>query len=672
MVKLISKQIAVSTLEPSIRLDDVLRSYDLEDTQFEIKVLNEDLDLTDATIHCVTKYFSHGKSYAFEKLIKPKSKDVIVFSLPEELKGYGGKIYVGLYAELGDERVDIKDIEVTINNSIIDEDIDFSTVNYFESFERMVEKVDLATEDALDNIKHDKEHVELSRDYAERKMDEDIEEVDTRAKEVLENIDEKDKKVNELADKLNTDIEDFEQIKITAKEVSDNAVREISQTKDTVISEIESVSDSFKAKKTEFDTVVNGIATNFDAKIKDLDTYTEEKKLHIDEKTKSFNTLVDEKAGELTKFNNTFNQELEKAGITLTTAQDLINRIGTLEQKEDKDTVYNDTEIKEEVKNAKSKLDELSEKVTSLESRTDNDTIYDDTEIKQSIANVDNKISGLSEKVTALEERPIVDTALTERVEALERKEDKDTVYDDTEIKKELSELNQSIAKKKLYYAYAFEKDGANGFTKADVYDSFYRELFNYFGISEKDSDNADDYFWMPTKVASDDELSRTIFEVNKLKALHRKAPTGYTLDRTTIPWTVLFDNGCELRFPKNSPTSERDKANLIYGYGFPANNNSAVAFSAPIPPLIISASRGAFTVDKFKESDEAHFHVTYADYRLYYPIRKSDDFNWENAYGDRVNQTVSTNGKSNFAKLMYELGIWSEEDVLYLGATKK
>lgn len=272
----------------------------------------------------------------------------------------------------------------------------------------------------------------------------------------------------------------------------------------------------------------------------------------------------------------------------------------------------------------------------------------------------------LQGKITA------VDTALTERVEALEKKPDKDTIYDDTAIKKELSELNQSIAKKKLYYAYAYEKDGANGFTKADVYDSFYREISNYFGISEKDSDNPNDYIWMPARVASDDELSRTTFEVNKLKDLHRKAPTGYTLDRTTIPWTVRFDNGCELRFPKNSPTSERDKANLIYGYGFPANNNSTVAFSAPIPPLIISASSGAFTVDKFKESDEAHFHVTYADYKLYYPIRKSDDFNWENAYGDRVNQTVSTNGKSNFAKLMYELGIWSEADVLYLGAVKK
>lgn len=373
---------------------------------------------------------------------------------------------------------------------------------------------------------------------------------------------------------------------------------------------------------------------------------------------------------------------------------ELVSRVTALENKPDKDTIYNDAQLKEELSETKSKVDSLSEKVSSLESKQDKDTIYDDseikrritaleqkedkdtiyndTEIKQSVADVDTKVDNLSEKVTALEERPIVDTALTERVEALEKKPDKDTIYDDTAIKKELSELNQSIAKKKLYYAYAYEKDGTNGFTKSDVYDSFYCLVFNYFGISEKDSDNADDYIWMPTRVASDDKLSEATFEVNKLKDLHRKAPTGYTLDRTTIPWTVRFDNGCELRFPKNSPTSERDKANLIYGYGFPANNNSTVAFSAPIPPLIISASRGAFTVDKFKESDEAHFHVTYADYRLYYPIRKSDDFNWENAYGDRVNQTVSTNGKSNFAKLMYELGIWSEEDVLYLGATKK
>ena len=586
MVKLISKQIAVSTLEPSIRLDDVLRSYDLEDTQFEIKVLNEDLDLTDATIHCVTKYFSHGKSYAFEKLVKPKSKDVIVFSLPEELKGYDGKIYVGLYAELGDERVDIKDIEVTINNSIIDEDIDFSTVNYFESFERMVEKVDLATEDALDNIKHDKEHVALSRDYAERKMDEDIEEVDTRAKEVLESINDKDKKVNELADKLNTDIEDFEQIKITAKETSDNAVREISQTKDTVISEIESVSDSFKAKKTEFDTVVNGITTSIDTKAKDLGTYTEEQKLHIDEKTKSFNTLVDEKTGELTKLNNTFNQELEKAGVTLTTAQDLINRIGTLEQKEDKDTVYNDTEI------------------------------------KQSVADVDTKVDNLSEKVTALEERPIVDTALTERVEALERKEDKDTVYDDTDIKERISALEQKEDKDTIY---------------------------------------------------DDSNLKAQIVELeSKLQSLNtvRRAPTSYTLDRTTTPWTIWFDNGCGLQFP------EYPKTGTIYGYGFKGDCYNTNISTYPLPPIIMSVSHGTLTLEKLKSITNGG----YADYwgdttKVINSINYSYKYNWDNARFNKEalsHDGYTYNRQKNLIRVMYELGIWSDEEVLSLGATKK
>lgn len=306
---------------------------------------------------------------------------------------------------------------------------------------------------------------------------------------------------------------------------------------------------------------------------------------------------------------------------------------------------------------------------TSTDYKPENMVKTDLVELQGKITAIEQREHDVNQKLMTIGQNQV---EMTKRIETLESREDHDTIYDDTEIKKELSELNQSIAKKKLYYAYADEKDGVKRFTKADAYDSFYCLVFNYLGISEKDSDNPDDYFWMPARMASDDELNKTIFEVNKLKDLHRKAPTGYTLDRTTTPWTVRFDNGCELRFPKNSPRSERDKANLIYGYGFPANNNSTVAFSAPIPPLIISTSSGAFTVDKFKESDEAHFHVTYADYRLYYPIRKSDDFNWENAYGDRVNQTVSTNGKSNFAKLMYELGIWSEEDVLYLGATKK
>lgn len=370
---------------------------------------------------------------------------------------------------------------------------------------------------------------------------------------------------------------------------------------------------------------------------------------------------------------------------------DMNTRIESLENREDNDTIYDDTSIKQSISDVDIKVDnlsvkvteleqrpssepyddtELSNRVTALEQKEDKDTIYDDTEIKQSIAKVDNKMSGLSEKVTALEERPTVDTALTERVEALERKEDKDTVYDDTAIKKELNELNQSVAKKKLYYAYANDENGVDSFIKADVYDSFYRDLYPYFGISDKDSDNPNDYIWMPARLAPNYKLDGAIIEVNRLKALHevRRAPTGYTLDRTTTPWTVWFDNGCGLQMSEYGTTA------TVYGYGFSASyiDNSIVTF--PIIPNIIRVSNGSLTIEKIKTLKG------YANYwspsiKIINPIRDRDDYDWVNA---RFNpESLSDNHYSfvrqqYFIRTMYELGIWSGEIVEEFGATKK
>lgn len=269
----------------------------------------------------------------------------------------------------------------------------------------------------------------------------------------------------------------------------------------------------------------------------------------------------------------------------------------------------------------KTDLVELQGKITAIEQR--------EHDVNQELLDVGQKQAEMTKRIEILESREDHDTIyddreIKNRLVALEQKQDNDTIYDDTDIKERISALEEKPDKDTIY-------DDAS----------------------------------LKAKIA---ELESKLQSLNTV----RRAPMGYTLDRTTVPWRILFDNGCILEFPKSSPINERDKANLIYGYGFPANSNSHTAFSAPIPPLIISASIGTFTVDKFKESDEAHFHVTYADYRLHHPIRNYDDFNWENAYGDRVNQTVSSNGKSNFTKMMYELGIWSEADVLYLGATKK
>lgn len=346
---------------------------------------------------------------------------------------------------------------------------------------------------------------------------------------------------------------------------------------------------------------------------------------------------------------------------------ELQGKITAIEQREH--------DVNQELLDVGQKQAEMTKRIETLESREDNDTIYDDTEIKQSIAKVDNKMSGLSEKVTALEERPTVDTALTERVEALERKEDKDTVYDDTAIKKELNELNQSVAKKKLYYAYANDENGVDSFIKADVYDSFYRELYPYFGISDKDSDNPNDYIWMPARLASNDKLDGAIIEVNRLKALHevRRAPTGYTLDRTTTPWTIWFDNGCGMTIPEYGTTAS------IYGYGQGQNayNNNLAAY--PLPPIIMSVSHGTLTVEKIK-TIEGMCDFWAPGITIINPIRYRKDYDWTNARFNKASLEYAGDPyysykyvrQQYFIRTMYELGIWSGEIVEEFGATKK
>ena len=258
---------------------------------------------------------------------------------------------------------------------------------------------------------------------------------------------------------------------------------------------------------------------------------------------------------------------------------------------------------------------EMSKRIEILEQKEDHDTIYDDTEIKQSIANVDNKMSGLSAKVTALEDRPIVDTALTERVEALERKEDKDTVYDDTDIKERIETLE----------------------AKPDN-DTIYDDT----GITKR---------------------------IEKIEAsVTRRAPTGYTLDRTTTPWTIWFDNGCGLQMPEYGTTA------TIYGYGFSASyiDNSIVTF--PIIPNIMRVSNGSLTIEKIKTLKG------YCDYwspsiKIINPIRDRDDYDWANARFNQESLSInhySSERQQYFIRTMYELGIWSNSDVEGLGAVKK
>lgn len=285
----------------------------------------------------------------------------------------------------------------------------------------------------------------------------------------------------------------------------------------------------------------------------------------------------------------------------------------------------NETNVNQELLAINQNASDMNKRIESLENREDKDTVYDDTSIKQSISSVDTKVDNLSEKVTELEERPIVDTALTERVEALEQKEDKDTVYDDTAIKERISALEDKPDNDTIY---------------------------------------------------DDSNLKSKIVELeSKLQSLNtvRRAPTGYTLDRTTVPWTIWFDNGCGMTIPEYGTTTS------IYGYGQGQNayNNNLVSF--PLPPIIMSVSHGTLTIEKIKTL-EGYGDFWSPSIKIINPIRDRNDYDWTNARFNKASLEYAGDPyysykyvrQQYFVRTMYELGIWSGEIVEEFGATKK
>ncbi len=150
-----------------------------------------------------------------------------------------------------------------------------------------------------------------------------------------------------------------------------------------------------------------------------------------------------------------------------------------------------------------------------------------------------------------------------------------------------------------------------------------------------------------------------------KSETATRRAPTAWTLDRTTAPWTLWLDNGCGLQFPEYATTA------TVYSYGFSSNLNSSDFSVWPLIPNVIRASQGAITIDKFRKQIGS-FDYWSPSTKVINPLQDASKFDWSTAFGDEDTNSGSYGRKPVFARVMYELGIWSEADVLSLGAKKK
>ena len=81
----------------------------------------------------------------------------------------------------------------------------------------------------------------------------------------------------------------------------------------------------------------------------------------------------------------------------------------------------------------------LKTRIKALEDKEDKDTIYNDTEVKQGIQANESAIQGVENDLTALR------THTDARLEALENKEDKDTIYDDSAVRGQITALEGKV-----------------------------------------------------------------------------------------------------------------------------------------------------------------------------------------------------------------------------------
>lgn len=202
--------------------------------------------------------------------------------------------------------------------------------------------------------------------------------------------------------------------------------------------------------------VVENKLTEIEAK----NTAQDEKITALENRTDNFvNNVAVSKEGKKVKLTYTrvdgTSSEVEfEDSDTVTLAYDdepLKARIKALEDKPDKDTIYNDTEVKQGIKANEASITTLEGDVTALrthtdtrlealENKADNDTIYDDTAVRGQITALETKVN---DNKTAQDAKS---TELENKITALETKPDKDTVYDDSDLKEQVNDLGSSVA----------------------------------------------------------------------------------------------------------------------------------------------------------------------------------------------------------------------------------
>lgn len=270
-----------------------------------------------------------------------------------------------------------------------------------------------------------------------------------------------------------------------------------------------------------------------------------------------------------------------------------ISNGNSIELPEDKDTVYDDTNIKRRLQTLETKPDKDSQTL-SLDGRTlsisdgnyvtlpeDRDTVYNDSELIRRLNALENKtdkfVSGASvtregnkivitytfstgeNKAIEFEDHDTLgvaydDTAIIERIKALETKPDNDTIYDDSEVKNRLTRLESKKDNDTIYN------------------DSELRGKIE--GLSSRETAVESRVSQLEKRpVASNYDDSSVLRRLNTLEA--RPDNDRQTLSLNSSTGVLSISGGNSVTIPKDNQPILRIAKNNIPGYAVPGSVNT-------------------------------------------------------------------------------------------------
>lgn len=227
--------------------------------------------------------------------------------------------------------------------------------------------------------------------------------------------------LDDLEDKLDDVRDELEESKENIKQANDYT----EQVKNYLEGKVNANKDAIDANKVDADAKNTALTTRVNV-LEEAKPVVENKLTEIEAK----NTAQDEKITALENRTDNFinNVAVSKADGKVKLTYSRVDGSSSEVEFEDSDTIslaYDDEPLKTRIK--------------ALEDKEDKDTIYNDTEVKQGVKANESAIQGVENDLTALR------THTDARLEALENKEDKDTIYDDSAVRGQITALESKV-----------------------------------------------------------------------------------------------------------------------------------------------------------------------------------------------------------------------------------